>query len=114
MTSPKVSIVILKWNGLEDTVECLESLKKLTYPNYEVIVTNDGAKGNGMQVLKEKFGGYVHPIQNDKDYWFSWGSNVGIRCAMNSYQPDYIFLNSLASFYRGVRDGLHGVAGAKT
>ena len=29
----KVSIIILNWNGLKDTVECLESLKKVTYPN---------------------------------------------------------------------------------
>jgi hypothetical protein len=36
--SPKVSIIIVNWNGLEDTVECLESLKQITYPNYEVIV----------------------------------------------------------------------------
>jgi GT2 family glycosyltransferase len=35
--SPKVSIIILNWNGLEDTIECLESLKKVTYPNDEVI-----------------------------------------------------------------------------
>ena len=30
---PKVSIIILNWNGWEDTIECLESLKKITYPN---------------------------------------------------------------------------------
>lgn len=76
----------------------LEYLKKLTYPNYEVMVTNDGSTGNGMRVLKEKFGGYMHLIQNDKDYWFAWGSNVEIRYALNSYQPDSIFLNSLDSF----------------
>ena len=40
-TSPKVSITVLNWNGLEDTLECLESLRKITYPNYEVIVVDN-------------------------------------------------------------------------
>jgi hypothetical protein len=32
-----VSIIILNWNGLDDTVHCLESLRKITYPNYDII-----------------------------------------------------------------------------
>jgi len=38
MPSPKVSIVILNWKGWEDTVECLESLYRIDYDNYETIV----------------------------------------------------------------------------
>ena len=57
--SSKVSIIILNWNGLEDTVECLESLKKITYPNYEVIVVDNGSEGNDAQVLKERYFGYI-------------------------------------------------------
>ena len=68
MTYPKVSIIILNWNGLEDTIECLESLKKITYPNYEVIMVDNGSKGNDTQVLEEKFGDYIHLIKNDKNY----------------------------------------------
>ncbi len=36
--SPLVSIVILNWNGLEDTLLCLESVKRLSYKNFEVII----------------------------------------------------------------------------
>jgi len=61
MTCPKVSIIILNWNGLEDTIECLESLKKITYPNYEVIVVDNGSEGNDVEVLREKFGDYILP-----------------------------------------------------
>jgi GT2 family glycosyltransferase len=48
----KVFIIILNWNGLEDTIECLESLRKIPYPNYEVIVVDNGSKGNDAQVLE--------------------------------------------------------------
>lgn len=40
---PKVAIVVLNWNGWRDTVECLESLQKLSYPNYRVILVDNGS-----------------------------------------------------------------------
>ena len=43
---PKVSIIILNWNGVDDTIECLESLKRLSYKNYEVIVVDNGSEGD--------------------------------------------------------------------
>ena len=92
MDYPKVSIIILNWNGLEDTIECLESLKKITYPNYEVIVVDNGSRGNDAQVLQEKFGDYICLIQNDRNYGYTGGSNIGIRYTLANSQPDYILL----------------------
>jgi len=80
--NPKVSIIILNWNGLKDTTECLESLKKVTYPNYEVIAMDNGSQGSDVQVLQEKFGDYIHLIQNDKNYGFPEGCNIGMRYAL--------------------------------
>ena len=92
MNYPKVSIIILNLNGLDDTVECLQSLKKITYPNYEVIVVDNGSTGDDARVLKEKFGDYIHLIQNDKNHGFAEGNNIGIRYALNKYHPDYFLL----------------------
>ena len=75
MNQPKVSIITLNWNGLEDTIECLESLKKITYPSYEVIVVDNGSEGNDVQVLEEKFGDYIHLIKNDRNYGGPGGHN---------------------------------------
>jgi len=41
--TPKVSIVVLNWNGWQDTVECLKSIETLTYPNYEVVLIDNGS-----------------------------------------------------------------------
>lgn len=92
MNHPKVSIITLNWNGLEDTTECLESLKKVTYPNYEVIVVDNGSEGNDAQVLKDKFGDYIQLIQNDKNYGFGEGFNTGIRYVLANSQPKYILI----------------------
>ena len=92
LKNPKVSIIILNWNGLEDTIECLESLKRITYPNYEVIVVDNGSKGNDAQVLQERFGDYIHLIKNDKNYGFAEGNNIGMRYALENSRPDYTLL----------------------
>jgi len=94
MNRPKVSIIILNWNGLGDTIECLESLKKITYPNYEVIVVDNGSEGNDAQVLREKFGDYIHLIQNDRNYGFAEGNNIGMRYAINSGTQYMLLLNN--------------------
>jgi len=41
---PKVGIIILNWNGWKDTIECLESLFQITYPNYYVVVVDNGSE----------------------------------------------------------------------
>jgi len=90
MNHPKVSIIILNWNGLEDTIKCLESLKKITYPNYEVIIVDNGSEGNDSQVLKEKFGDYIRLVENDRNYGFAEGNNIGIKEAFNDEDVKYI------------------------
>lgn len=89
---PKVCIVILNWNGLEDTVECLESLKRITYPNYEIILVDNGSEGNDVEVLRERFGDHIHIIENDKNYGFAEGCNIGMRYALETSTTDYILL----------------------
>lgn len=88
---PKVSIIILNWNGLADTVECLESFQKVTYPNYQVILVDNASAGNDVAVLQEGFGTYIHVIQNEKNLGFAKGNNVGIRYALDK-GADYVLL----------------------
>lgn len=50
---PRVSIIILNWNGREDTIECLESLYRINYPNYDVIIVDNGSRDDSAQKIKE-------------------------------------------------------------
>ncbi|MDG7041727.1 MAG: glycosyltransferase family 2 protein [Nitrososphaerota archaeon] len=88
---PRVAIIVLNWNGLDDTIECLESLKKVIYQNYEVVVVDNGSEGKDVEVLRTKFGEYVHMIENDKNYGFCEGNNIGIRYALKN-GADYVLL----------------------
>lgn len=49
---PKVAIIILNWNGWKDTIECLESVFRNTYPNYQVIVVDNGSTDGSIEKIK--------------------------------------------------------------
>lgn len=91
MNKPKVSIIILNWNGLNDTFQCLESLRKVTYPNYEITVVDNGSRGDDVQGLRERYGDDIRIIANDKNYGFSEGNNIGMRASL-SRGTDYLLL----------------------
>lgn len=52
-TSPSVSIIILNWNGWNDTIECLESVFNINYPNFDVIVADNGSENDSIEKIKE-------------------------------------------------------------
>ena len=89
---PIVSIIILNWNGLALTIECLESVKKVTYANYKVVVVDNGSKGDDVESLKSRYGNYIHLIENDRNYGFAKGNNIGIKYALENFNPQYILL----------------------
>jgi GT2 family glycosyltransferase len=51
---PLMSIVVLNWNGLDDTKICLEHLNKLDYPNYEIIVVDNGSRPDQKEYLRQR------------------------------------------------------------
>lgn len=50
--SCKVYVLILNWNGWQDTIECLESVFRLDYPSYRVIVCDNGSEDGSLQHIK--------------------------------------------------------------
>jgi len=69
---PRVSIIILNWNGWEDTIECLESVYQITYPNYDVIVVDNGSENESVEKIKEYASGNL-PTQSSF-FKYSWES----------------------------------------
>lgn len=50
--NPKVCVVILNWNGWGDTIECLESVFRLGYPNFQVVVCDNGSTDGSVERIK--------------------------------------------------------------
>jgi GT2 family glycosyltransferase len=50
--SPRVYIVVLNWNGWRDTIECLESVLRLDYPDFKVIVCDNASSDGSMERIR--------------------------------------------------------------
>lgn len=90
---PHVTIVILNWNREADTLECLESLARMNYPSFSVIVVDNGSTDGSPEAI-ERWGRENLPltlIRNAENRGFVRGSNQGIRHAL-SKSTDYVFL----------------------
>lgn len=139
---PKVFVIILNWNGGEDTIECLESLYNISYQNYDVIIVDNHSRDDSLArirayargdvtakstslshnyrsepltvisytrletedsqliVLSEKLateGGKEASnrsliiIQNEQNFGYSEGNNIGLRYALKA-SADYVLL----------------------
>jgi len=69
--NPSVAIIILNWNGWSDTVECLESVYQINYPNYHVVVVDNNSSNNSIQKIKE----YADGNLEVKSKFFKYNSN---------------------------------------
>jgi len=49
---PKVFIIILNWNGWEDTIECLDSLHNISYPNYDLIIVDNDSQDDSLARIR--------------------------------------------------------------
>ncbi|MCU0533217.1 MAG: glycosyltransferase family 2 protein [Hydrococcus sp. Prado102] len=87
---PKISIIILNWNGKKDTLECLKSVQKIEYKNYEVVVVDNGSSDGSVQAIKSHFKD-VKIIENGANLGFAEGNNKGIAYALEQ-GTDYVFL----------------------
>ena len=90
---PHVTIVILNWNRIADTLECLDSVVRLTYPAFSVVLVDNGSTDGSPDAIekwsRDKLA--ISLIRNTENRGFVRGSNQGIRHALSS-NADYVFL----------------------
>ena len=87
---PKVSIIVLNWNGWRDTLECLASLQRLDYSNYEVIVVDNGSTDDSISHIHSHYP-EVELLETGRNLGFSAGCNRGIVRALDQ-SADYVWL----------------------
>ncbi len=111
----RVVILLVNWNGWRDTVECLESLLLLEYPNFRIVVCDNGSNDDSLHQIRswanshvERFAEYQRSdaesgglqgadpvltlIRNNENLGFAGGNNVGLRYAMALGDVEYCWL----------------------
>lgn len=91
--APLVYIVMLNWNGLEVSTECLRSVGKMTYPNYRIIVVDNGSTDGSADELLRIFP-HILLIKLEENRGFTGGCNVGIRKAIELGAKYVLLLNN--------------------
>jgi len=87
---PLVAIVMLNWNGLDDTVECLASIREMTYERLQVIVVDNASRDGQAGAIREAFPEVV-VLPQSENLGFCGGCNVGIKYALD-HGADYVML----------------------
>jgi GT2 family glycosyltransferase len=87
---PRVAIIVVNWNGPNDTVACIESLHRIDYSNFEIIVVDNGSTDDSVKLLREQCPD-VFLIETRENLGFAGGNNVGIREALRR-DADYVLL----------------------
>ncbi|MDD2542218.1 MAG: glycosyltransferase family 2 protein [Desulfuromonadaceae bacterium] len=111
----RVYVILVNWNGWQDTIECLESLLLLEYPDFRIVVCDNGSEDDSLQKIRNwadsyeagyveyqrteaETGGFLTAdpvltlIRNCENLGFAGGNNVGLRYAMSRGDAGYCWL----------------------
>jgi len=93
MEQRKVGVVVVNWNGKRQTLDCLESLRSLTYGNYRVIVVDNGSTDGSQEAIASGFPD-ARLIECGRNLGFTGGGNVGMRSALDDDAEAVLLLNN--------------------
>ena len=102
---PSISVVVCTYNGSRTIRDCLDGLKKVDYPNFEVVIVNDGSKDNTADLIQ----GYGFRVITTENRGLSSARNTGMRAAKGEIVayidddaiPDPHWLTYLAASFLG-------------
>lgn len=86
----KVWIIIINYNGIYDTRECVQSVLKSDY-NLEIVIVDNASDNNEGEILRKEYTSMIHVIRSNINLGFAGGNNLGIRFAVQ-HGADYIML----------------------
>lgn len=109
----KVIIILLNYNGSKDTIDCLQSLWDISYPNYNIVIVDNDSPDGSLELIDSYLSSecvdhviYNHPdkameyagkmpfvtcIQSGRNGGYGHGNNIGIKYALAN-SADYVLI----------------------
>ena len=81
---PKVSILIVNWNGKHHLPDCLDSLALQTFRDFEVVLVDNGSTDGSLDFVRAHYPG-VTLVPLDRNTGFSGGNNAALAAAQGEY-----------------------------
>jgi GT2 family glycosyltransferase len=92
MKYPLVYVLILNWNGRKITIDCVASVLKSDYPNFKVVVIDNGSEDTSVSALRKTFGGRIEILENRRNLGYALGFNVGLKHGFVQHSAEYCLI----------------------
>lgn len=89
-----IYIVLLNYNGYEDTMDCIKSLEDIKYDNYNIVVVDNNSPDGSYEKLKLNLEGKHTLIRAKENGGFAKGNNIGIKYALDKGAEYILLLNN--------------------
>jgi len=87
-----IAIILVNYNGFDDTVACVQSILKSSYTEYKIILVDNGSDDKE-RILEDRFlKTNTDIVISETNLGFSGGNNIGIQYAKEKYDPEYYLL----------------------
>ena len=93
---PRVAVVVVNWNGLRDTLACLDSLARSDYPALDIVVVDNGSEDGSAAAIRERYPG-VRVLEAGENLGFAEGNNRGVALARERGAEVVFLLNNDAT-----------------
>lgn len=85
-----ILILLVNWNGREDTLACLRSLSAVQHPPFDVLVVDNASDDNSVAHIREAFPA-VEVLESGENLGFTGGNNLGLAYA-RQHNYEYVLL----------------------
>ncbi len=106
MVPSKAAVIVPTWNRRDEVLACVESLLAMDYPDYSVIVVDNGSVDGTEKALRARFGDSIVVLRNEINLGYAGGNNCGIRYAMDNGAEYVCLVNNDAEVAEGYLTGL--------
>ena len=92
----RVAILVLNWNGKDDTARCLDSLRRLHAPReaeIQVLVVDNGSTDGSVETLRERYP-WARIVETGRNLRYAGGNNAGLRVALAEGADFVMLLNN--------------------
>jgi GT2 family glycosyltransferase len=93
MSAPTIAILIINWNGLDDTLQCLDALYACEENNFEVFLVDNASEISPEKIITARFQ-KVHYIASESNLGFAGGNNLAIKTVLELGFTYILFLNN--------------------
>lgn len=90
---PHISVIVVFHNSREQTIRCLESVKVLQYPSFEIIVVDDGSTDDSSGQISRLFSD-VQILKGDGNLWCNGSFNFALKHCLEKGDKLFLLLNN--------------------